>query len=383
MHYQLETPVHPSLRVAHVQSLFDLPVQARRSVAWQLNLPLTERAWSIGLILGPSGSGKSMVARQLFPPGTEHCWLDPVSAWPEQQAVVDGFPVEMSLPQIVHWLGAVGLNTPPAWIRPYATLSTGQRFRVDLARLLAMVERMQPVPIAVVDEFTSVLDRTLAQVASAAIARAVRQRGLRLVAVTGHADVLDWLQPDWVFVPERARLPRVAGLEPAFAWRCLRPRPSIDLHIVRCAASAWGLFAPHHYLSHAVHPKAVCFMACRGQEPVGFSGWLPHLGRGGGRREHRTVVLPDWQGVGIGMRLSNRIAAMWKGLGQRAVSTTTHPGLIAARQRSADWRLTRAPSLARTHAGERVSHATCRLSAGFVYIGPSLPYEQALALRHS
>ena len=59
-----------------------------------------------------------------------------------------------------------------------------------------------------------------------------------------------------------------------------------------------------------------------------------------------TVTLPDYQGAGIGNALSNFVASLWKGLGYRALRATTHPAMIASRQRSGLWRMTRRPSLA-------------------------------------
>ena len=82
------------------------------------------------------------------------------------------------------------------------------------------------------------------------------------------------------------------------------------------------------------------------------------------------VTLPDYQGAGIGNALSNFVTSLWKGLGYRALSTTTHPAMIAARQRRGLWRLTRRPSFAL--GGDRLVHATTRLTAGFEYIGPPL-----------
>ena len=109
---------------------------------------------------------------------------------------------------------------------------------------------------------------------------------------------------------------------------------------------------------------------------MAFSAWLPFVGRGPpARREHRTVTLPDYQGVGIGNALSDAIASLWRGLGYRAISTTTHPAMIAARRRSPHWRLVRAPSLAsgREQKLTGLKHATTRLTAGFEYVGPTLP----------
>jgi GNAT superfamily N-acetyltransferase len=77
-----------------------------------------------------------------------------------------------------------------------------------------------------------------------------------------------------------------------------------------------------------------------------LSAKLELLSRAGDKREHRTVTLPDYQGVGIGHALWTHIAALWKALGFRATSTTTHPAFIAARRRDLNWVMTRNQSLA-------------------------------------
>jgi hypothetical protein len=93
------------------------------------------------------------------------------------------------------------------------------------------------------------------------------------------------------------------------------------------------------------------------------------------------VTLPDYQGVGIGMAVSSFCASLWKALGYRATSTTTHPAFIAARLRSPQWRMIRGPSLG---AGRSkilgLRHATSRLTAGFEYIGPALDRRTARLL---
>ena len=183
------------------------------------------------------------------------------------------------------------------------------------------------------------------------------------MAITCHEDVEDWLQPDWVYRPA----------ESIFAWRCLQRRPAIALTVFRCRPQAWRIFHHHHYLNGHLAPGAICFLATWRDRPVAFSAWLNALTRTGGKREHRTVTLPDYQGVGIGMALSNFCAGLWKALGYRARSTTTHPAFIAARTRSPDWRMVRCPSLATTRVEKgSLHHATTRLTAGFEYTGPAL-----------
>ena len=71
-------------------------------------------------------------------------------------------------------------------------LSGGEQFRCDLVRAL-----LKPGDLVAFDEFTSVVDRTVAKIGSAAVAKSIRKGriGKKFVAVTCHYDVLDWLEP--------------------------------------------------------------------------------------------------------------------------------------------------------------------------------------------
>ncbi len=63
-----------------------------------------------------------------------------------------------------------------------------------------MASQLLTFPIIAFDEFTSVVDRNVARIGSAAIAKGIRKHQIlcRFVAVTCHYDILDWLTPDWV-----------------------------------------------------------------------------------------------------------------------------------------------------------------------------------------
>src|SRR6185312_9314192 len=183
----VETPVKPTPRVLQLRGLFDLPEQKTSRVEWNVELPLEQADWNIGLIVGPSGCGKSTLARHLWPEQLAHEY-----AWPEDRSVVDGFPKEMGIKDITDVLSAVGFSSPPSWLRPFHCLSNGEQFRVTIARTLAECSEL-----AVIDEFTSVVDRTVAQIGSAAVAKTVRRREQKLIAVTCHEDVEEWLTPDW------------------------------------------------------------------------------------------------------------------------------------------------------------------------------------------
>jgi GNAT superfamily N-acetyltransferase len=187
--------------------------------------------------------------------------------------------------------------------------------------------------------------------------------GLRFVGVTCHDDGFDWLQPDRLYRPA----------EDLFDWRRLRPRPRIVLNVRRCNADQWRLFAPHHYLSHALRRQRCALWPntkegrSRSVPGYRFSDLV-----GPTRREHRTVTLPDYQGVGIGQALSALIASAWRGLGYRVTSTTTHPALIASRNaRRTGFCVGLRPWPADTHCANEAARTT-RLTAGFTYTGPGL-----------
>jgi ABC-type ATPase with predicted acetyltransferase domain len=96
--------------------------------------------------------------------------------------------------EITSALCNVGFASPPDWLKAYEHLSQGEKMRVDIARALCLNQQL-----VVFDEFTSVVDREIAKVSAFAIAKAVRRTDKKFIAVTCHYDVLDWLEPDWVF----------------------------------------------------------------------------------------------------------------------------------------------------------------------------------------
>src|SRR5206468_8886104 len=110
--------------------------------------------------------------------------------------------------------------------------------------------------------------------------------------------------------------------------------------------------------------------------PAAFTAVLPfpHPTRPGWR-EHRTVCLPDFQGVGIGNAMSEFVASIYRATGKPYTSTTSHPAMIRHRARSPLWRMRRAPSLVGGHksgfGGMRKCSAIDRLTAGFEYVGPA------------
>lgn len=310
---EIDTP--KSFRVSQVSSMFDVSLQEKTRHEWDVHLPLDEKPWQIGLIVGPSGCGKSTIARELWTQQYRQSYL-----W-DGQSILDNFPKEMGSKQVIHALTSVGFSSPPDWVKPYAVLSTGQQMRCDLARALCSDE------LVVFDEFTSVVDRTVAKVGSAALAKMIRrQPGRQFIAVTCHEDVMEWLTPDWTYEPHTN----------SFQWRSLR-RPNITLKIYRVHTKAWQLFKQHHYLSHDLNISASCYLAEWQCKPVAFTATLPIIGFKNSYRESRTVVLPDYQGIGIGTAISEAIGELYLEQGKRFRSTSSHPAFISHRKKSKKW----------------------------------------------
>ena len=353
--------IHRTPRVMQLEGMFDVAPTQRSENRWSVALPLDEKPWQIGLIVGPSGSGKSTLAREAFGDS-----LVGGFDWPADKSIVDAFPAGLGIKDITALLSSVGFSSPPAWLRPFRCLSNGEQFRVTLARALAD-ERS----VVAVDEFTSVVDRTVAQIGSAAVAKAVRrQPDRRFVAVTCHYDVEAWLCPDWT----------VEMPNGGFAWRSLR-RPSIDLEITRVHRDAWKLFRHHHYLDTGLNSASNCYVARIDGRPAAFAavGHFPHAVRPG-YREHRVVCLPDFQGVGIGNAVSEYMGSLYLATGKPYRSITGNPAMIRHRCRSPLWRMTRRPSLA-ANTNMKTSRlaniralsrtlADNRYTASFEYVGP-------------
>jgi len=272
----------------------------------------------------------------------------------------------VSVEQIAAVCQAVGFNTIPAWMRPHAVLSNGEKFRVELARRL--LEDGDPI---VVDEFTSVVDRQVAQIGAHAVQKYCRKNGKRFVAVTCHFDLLEWLQPDWVLDMATRQFQR----------RLLQRRPAIDCTIGRLPRSAWSLFAPYHYLTAELHKAAQCYGLWANGRLAAFAGLLhqPISTRDHGKpiwRVSRLVTLPDWQGLGLAFVLCDALGAEHSGAGLRLRTYPAHPALIRGFDRSPRWKLKQAPgrlgaSNRRSQSSTKVGEMGGRPCAVFEYVGPA------------
>lgn len=109
------------------------------------------------------------------------------------ESVIDNMPKDIFVKDIEKMFYAVGFGSVPSWLKQYNVLSNGEKMRVELAR--ALLEK----DFIVFDEFTSVVDRQVAKTACIAINKAIKGTSKKFIAVSCHKDIIEWLQPDWLF----------------------------------------------------------------------------------------------------------------------------------------------------------------------------------------
>jgi len=276
--------------------------------------------WNIGVIYGGSGSGKTTLLKQFGQ--LQEANLD------ETKSLISNFdwlePIEAA-----NLLTSIGLSSVPTWLRPYNLLSNGEQYRARMAYALGKAKENETV---LIDEFTSVVDRDVAKAMSYSIGKYIKKKKLKVIFASCHFDIMEWLMPCWIYSPNKERVERLEYLR----------RPEIKLEVFRCRYEAWKLFKQHHYLSQDLNKAAKCFGVIWENKIVGFMGILPlpHAYMENCFRVSRLVVLPDYQGLGIGFAFNNYIASLYKKIGCRFFIKTSNPAIGEKLVHSPDWKET-------------------------------------------
>lgn len=180
-----KSDIEKTFRVAKVMADFDVSIEhSFEHFIGEIKMP---EKWNIGVIVGASGTGKTTIAKELF----SDCFIQHFEY--KAKSVIDDMPKSKSVDEIEKMFYAVGFGSVPSWLKPYNVLSNGEKMRVDLAKALLEKDKI------CFDEFTSVVDRNIAQTACIAINKTIKTQNKQFIAVSCHYDILEWLQPDWVF----------------------------------------------------------------------------------------------------------------------------------------------------------------------------------------
>lgn len=278
--------------------------------------------FNVGLILGNSGSGKTTLARKMF---GEDCFRSLLTS---DKPIIDQLPKHMTYDDCANALLSIGLTSVPCWIRPVKTLSNGQRARAEA--VLALCGE----GITVIDEWTSLVDRTVAKVMSHCVSKYIAKTNKSIVLVSCHEDVAAWLQPDWIIDCNTGEFRRL-----------VRPlsREELVFEVRECDKRTWKYFSKYHYLSSTLPGgRNQYFGLYHGNNQIGFQCYTAYLpGEPNIKYSNRVVIHPDYCGFGLGMKFINATAKEMHNRGYEVRATFSSVPLHKARSNDPRWHLTR------------------------------------------
>ena len=319
----LTSEVADSFRCVKAANSLDIDATKKSVHHFKVQADL-EAPFAIGLIVGASGSGKTTLAKKIWGQDAFDELLD------LSKPVIDQFADEFSYDECAAMLAGVGLTSVPCWIRPAYTLSNGQRARAECA--LRMSHPNQSY--IVIDEWTSVVDRTIAKVMSHCIQKHARKTGKQIVLLSCHYDVAEWLNPDWVIDCNRQEF-----IDRRLLCRNYKRTETLDFEIKEVDRSSWRYFSKYHYLSDTLPGGVIkTYGLFRGQDQIGFQCFANYVPRRGNdvmkMHSNRTVVHPDYAGLGMGIMLINKTSALMveKGFDVWAKYSSTPVYLAMSRQ---------------------------------------------------
>ncbi len=324
---RLESAVAESFRCQKAANSLDIDVAKKSVHNLSVNADL-KTPFNVGLIVGASGSGKTTLARQIWGADCFKEFLDPA------QPVIDQLPKAWKYDDCASVLSGVGLTSVPCWIRPAYTLSNGQRARAEAALLMA---NLQDDGTTVIDEWTSVVDRTVAKAMSHCIQKHARKQTKRVVLLSCHYDVIEWLNPDWVIDCNRQEYIDRRNMVGS-AERTDRLR--FDVREV--GRETWPYFSKYHYLSDRLPGgKIYTFGLFNGKDQVGFECFAAYMpGDMITFFSNRAVIHPDYSGLGLGIKMIDECSKEMVRRGFRIKAKFSSIPLHKARAKNPLWRLT-------------------------------------------
>lgn len=179
----------------YTQFIYDnYDIQNREKTVTEVPIPskkdikeMNKDNWNLLLICGKSGSGKSTILREIYGD------VKPIE-YDYTRCVISQFP-RLTEEEVCDLLQSIGLSSVPTWLRKPQELSNGERARLDIAKAIYDANG----GIVLLDEYTSVVNRAAAKSMSHALQRYARQKGLKIIIASCHFDIVEWLQPDYIF----------------------------------------------------------------------------------------------------------------------------------------------------------------------------------------
>lgn len=295
----LQCDVFNNFRCQVAANSLDIDVKKKSIHRLQISNINIPNEWNIGLIYGASGSGKTTLVKHLFGQNIFETILN------DEEPIINQMPQHLSYEECASLLNGIGLNSVPCWIRPVKTLSNGQRARAEAVLLMC-----QEKDIIFIDEWTSVVDRTIAKAMSICIHKFAKKHNKKIVLLSCHLDILEWLNPDWMIDCNKQsfELPKSDSF-------FFSKREQLEFEVKEIGRESWKYFSKYHYLSERL-PGGQLYLygLFYNNNQIGFqcfANYTPH--RKGTKiiyHSNRTVIHPDYNGLGLGIELINKTSEL-------------------------------------------------------------------------
>ncbi|MDE9494507.1 ATP-binding cassette domain-containing protein [Xenorhabdus bovienii] len=185
-----DTRVTKTTRTLEVAESFGLGMDDKKFMLYD-NLPVRIEQGDVVYITGQSGSGKSVILRELQhlmkEEGKTVASIDDI-IFNNDKNVID--QVGKTTAEALSLLSMAGLNDAYLFIRKPSEMSDGQRYRLKIAMLIESGAKVWAA-----DEFGAVLDRVTAQAVASNFQRAARKMGAIIMVATTHEDLINALRP--------------------------------------------------------------------------------------------------------------------------------------------------------------------------------------------
>lgn len=323
---ELQSEISKSYRAIRAANSLDIDINKKSKHSFQISAELDE-PYNVGLIIGASGSGKTTLAKKIF---GENCFVSEID---ESKSVIDQFPDDFTYDQCSQYLNAIGLTSVPCWIRPIYTLSNGQKTRAEAALNLSKTKE-----IFVMDEFTSVVDRTVAKAMSHCVQKYARKFNKKIVLLSCHYDLLDWLNPDWVIDCNSQKF-----IDRRLLCCNFQRDEKLQFDIREVDKSSWKYFSKYHYLSDKLPAGLIyTYGLFSGPNQIGFQCFANYVPRKKAEiilHSNRTVIHPDYVGFGLGVKLINETSKIMYKKGYRIMAKFSSIPVLKALIKDPNWHL--------------------------------------------
>ena len=297
----LKSKVNTEFRCQIAANSLDIDVEKKSIHHLKIeNINLPEK-WNLGLVYGNSGSGKTTLIKHLFGEKIFNVKLN------EDEPIINQLPKDLSYEDCALMLNGIGLNSVPCWIRPVKTLSNGQKARAEAVFLMTKNK-----DIVFIDEWTSVVDRTVAKAMSLCLLKYAKRNDKKIILCSCHIDIIEWLQPDWLIDCNKQKF--ILPESEAFFFK---ERKQLNFEIKEIDRTSWKYFSKYHYLNENLPGgKIYLYGIIHHNNQIGsqcFANYTPH--RKGTTiifHSNRTVIHPDYNGLGLGIKLINETSELLK-----------------------------------------------------------------------